>query len=309
MKDLTNLYKLSTKHCLVCLKVTEKVRNETLYWHVDKDISNSKGLGIWCWCNRCERAYSIEDYTRRAGLSLAEFLKQDFNFKEASPNEVQKIEWPKSFIPLFDSRAEKGVRYLKSRGIDLDDNMFYDLTREGIVFPYHFDTVFCGAQIRLIEPWKYNDGNERKIDTLPGTRVGLLFYNWNQQPFAPNIKAVIITEGAFNTLSIQQALNNMYGSHIKNPFKCIALSGSSVTKHHLEVLNQLKKDGYKIICAPDSDEAGFKMLKKFIDNDALTHFVLTNDPKKDWNDIADSMTKEEFAKWFLGNVQNVKRKS
>lgn len=303
-KELEQLMAIGSKKCLVCFKDTGKIRNDTLYWHIDNEASG-KGVGIWAWCNRCEKAYSIEDYTRRVGLSLTEFLKQDFAFKEAAPNEVQRIEWPRSFIPLFDNRADRAVEYLKSRGIDIDDGMFYDMTREGIVFPYYFDTIFCGAQIRLIKPWKYEDGVERKIDTLPGSRVGLLFYNWNQQALPSHTRGVIITEGAFNALAIQQALNKVYGGTMKNPFKCIALSGSGVSKHHIEMIGKLKEQGLKIIAAPDSDEAGFKMLEKLNKNHVLTHYVMTNDDKQDWNDIAQTMSKDEFARWIIGNMKHV----
>lgn len=302
--ELNTLMALGTKKCLVCFEQSGKIRNDTLYWHEDSE-SKGKGVGIWTWCNRCERGYSIEEYCAKAGLSLSEFLKQDFNIKESKPNEVQKIEWPRAFIPLFDDRASKGVEYLESRGIAPDDNLFYDMGREGIVFPYYFDQVFCGAQVRLIKPWTYKDGVERKIDTVPGTRVGLLFYNWNQQNLPSHIKGIIITEGAFNALSIQQALNTTYGGFLKNPFKCVALSGSGVSMHHLEQLGELKLQGYKIICAPDYDDAGHKMMKKFVDSGVATHSCLTEDAKKDWNDIAQTMSSEEFARWFIGRIKRV----
>ena len=295
---------IGTKKCLVCFKNTGKIRNDTIYWHIDTDDGE-----IWAYCNRCERGYSIYEYTRLVGLSLSEFLKQDFAFKEASPNEVQRIEWPRSFIPLFDSRAQKGVKYLESRGLVPDDNLFYDTQREGIVFPYYFDTVFCGAQIRLIKPWIDKEGVERKIDTLPGTRLGLLWYNWNGTFIPPNKKAIIITEGAINCLSIKQSLDKIYGSYIKNPWLCVASSGSGLSKHHIETMCEMKNDGMKVILAPDSDEAGIKMAQKAIKNECITHLAITGDDEKDWNDVADTMSKREFAKWFIGNIKHVQTKS
>ena len=302
--EMKKLMAVGAKKCLICFQDTGKIRNDTIYWHVDPE-SKYKGCGIWMWCNRCERAYSVEEYTAKCGLHLNEFLKQDFAFKESAPNEVRKIEWPKTFIPLFDNRAQKGVKYLESRGLVPDDNLFYDMSREGIVFPYYFDNIFCGAQVRLVKPWTYSDGVERKIDTLPGTRVGLLFYNWNQQPLPPHVKGIIVTEGAFNALSIQQALSEAYGSPLKNPFKCVALSGSGVSSHHIEQLEELKESGLKVVCAPDSDEAGHKMLEKFVDRDILTHYALTDEKSKDWNDVAQTMGKKEFARWFMGKIIHV----
>lgn len=299
-KKLQQIYSLSTKHCLVCLNETNKMRNQTLYWHRDSETGS-----LWSYCNRCERGYSIYEYTRRSGLSLTEFLKQDFNFKEASPNEVQKIEWPRSFIPLFDSRAKKGIEYLESRGIDLDDNIFYDTAREGIVFPYYFDNVFCGAQIRLIKPWTNNDGVVRKIDTLPGTRLGLLWYNWNGTFTPPNKKAMIVTEGAFNCLSIKQSLDKVYGGYVRSPWMCVSTSGSGLSKHHIDTMLEMKNKGMKVILAPDSDEAGMKMAQKAIKNGCVTHLAITGDVKKDWNDLLKEMGKRQFAKWFVKSIEKV----
>jgi len=173
------------------------------------------------------------------------------------------------------------------------------------VFPYYYDSVFCGAQVRFLETWFDEDGTERKIDTIPGTRLGLLFYNWNQQRFNSNIKGVIVTEGAFNSTIIQQALYHVYGGVLRCPWVCVALSGSGASKHHIDTLKELKDRDYKIVVAPDSDEAGIHMLKKFIRNDAITHYALTNDDRIDWNDVGASMDKTEFAKWFLGNIRDV----
>jgi len=283
---------------------TGKFRNKTLYWHVDDD-PKGYGLGIWTYCNRCERAYSIEQYCALSGLTLKEFLKHDFNIVEAVPNEVQKMEWPKHFIPLFSNEAKEGREYLKSRSIDIDDNIFYDSWKKAIVFPYYYDKVFCGAQTRYLKPYLDGEGALRKIDTIPGTRLGLLFYGWDQKNLGPQTKGIIVTEGAFNTISIQQALNMVYGNPLKNPWKAIACSGSGVSKHQLEVLKDLKDQGYKIIGAPDSDEAGLKMLEKMIVAKCVTNFVLTNDDEKDWNDLAKDMGKADFAKWFLGNIKKV----
>lgn len=293
-----DLHKLGTKKCIICYKKTGKIRNDTIYFHIDPDTHD-----IWCWCNRCDRGYSIRDYCSYAGLSLKEFLKQDFSFKEAPPDEINKMIWPKNFIPLVGKEAEPGVEYLKSRGIDPNPDIYYDTYKEGIVFPYYYDNIYCGAQIRLLKSYVDQDGEIRKIDTVPGTRLGLVFYNWNQMPFNSIIKSVIVTEGAFNTLSIQQALSEVYPNILQNPFKCIALSGSGVTKHQIEVLQELVQNNIKVIVAPDSDKAGLKMLDKMIKNNAATHCVLTGHERLDWNDVANEMNKKDFVKWFLGSIK------
>ena len=293
--------KINTKRCLICKQ--GKKKNDCLHWHIDPDTKE-----IWVWCvGKCQRGYGIREYAAKAGLSLSEFLKQDFDFRESVPNEVQKMTWPNTFIPLFDSRAEEGVSYLKEmRGIQPDDNVFYDLNKNGIVFPYFFDNVFCGAQIRYINPIHNEDGSLHKITTMPGTRLGLLFYNWNQQVFSSNIKGIIVTEGAFNALSIQQAINSIYPDTLLNPWKCISCSGSGLSKHHIDVLSSLKNDGVKVVLAPDSDKAGLKMLKKAITAECITHYNMTMDTDVDWNDLFKSTDKKDFIKFFMGNMKIVK---
>jgi len=285
----------NTKRCLVCC-----ANHNTLHWHSDADSGD-----IWVWCNKCSRGYSIYQYCALAGLTLAEFLKNDFEFEEARSNEVQKMAWPKSFIPLYDPKAQKGVDYLKSRGVDPDEGMYYDTQREGIVFPLYFDDAFVGAQVRLITPWVDESGDTRKIDTIPGSRLGLLFYNFNQVSFRTNVKAVIVCEGAINSISLQQALNDMYGGILNNPFKAIACSGSGISQHQLEVLKDLKDQGFRIIAALDSDEAGQKGLKKLVAAEALTHYALTEDDETDWNNILQQNDKKHLAKYFLSKVKYV----
>jgi len=293
---------ISTRKCLIC---KDGKKNDCLHWHKDPDSGD-----LWVWCQgRCQRGYSIYEYTAKAGISLTDFLKQDFSFREAPPNEVQKMTWPKSFIPLYHADAKPGLEYLESRGIEPDDNIYYDTWRKGIVFPYFFDNIFCGAQIRLIEPYIDDDGEERKIDTMPGTRLGLLFYNWNQQNFGANIKGIIVTEGAFNALAIQQAIAPLYPHILDNPWKCIACSGSGLSQHHIDTLVELKERGIKIIIAPDSDKAGVKMLRKAINANAVTHYNMTMEDNTDWNDLLRSVGKKEFATHFLKSIKKCQQES
>lgn len=281
--------------CLIC-----NPKNRTLYWHNDPKTGD-----IWAWCNKCDRGYALAEYCRQAGLDPEEFLSGTFHMEESKPDEVQAMAWPSSFIPLSDPRAEKGVEYVKSRGLTLDGDMYYDMTEEGIVFPYYVENHFCGAQIRFIEPRVNDDGDVWKITTLPGTRLGLLFYGWNQSKLMANIKGIIITEGAFNALAIQQALNTSYGGLSRCPWRVFACSGSGASEIQKETLKELKEKEYKIIIAADTDEAGLKMYTKFVEAGAATHYAFTGDTDKDWNDLLKDMGHKDFAKYFLSTTKKV----
>jgi 5S rRNA maturation endonuclease (ribonuclease M5) len=288
-----------TKKCLIC---KGGVKNDCLYWHRDKETSQ-----IWVWCQgKCQRGYSILEYCNAADISLSEFLKQDFQFHESKPNEVQAMAWPARFISLADPRAALGVEYVcNTRNLNLDGDMYYDMDRHGIVFPYYFDNHFVGAQTRFIVPRTTESGDEQKMDTLPGTRLGLLFYGWNQSRFMGNVKGVIVCEGSFNALSINQSLNIAYGGISRNPWRCVSTSGSGLSSHQAETLKNLKNENLKIVIAPDTDEAGQKMLKKAVENDCITHFALTEDIDLDWNDKLSEFGHLDFAKFFLKQVKKV----
>ncbi len=282
-----------SKRCLIC-----KPKNDTLYHHIDPETAS-----IWMYCNKCDRGYSLHDYCNKAGISLSDYLKNDIQFIEARPNEVNSMEWPRKFVSILDERAKHGAEYLKSRGLNLDHNFYYDLEEEGIVFPYYFDNTFCGAQVRFVTPRMTKDG-PWKITTLPGTRLGLLIYNFNQTKIMPNVKAFVVTEGAFNALSIQQALNTLYGSLYDNPYRCVACSGSGASKHQLSVFKDMIDRGYKVICSSDNDEAGMKMFKKYVEAGSATHYSITA-TEKDWNDELISRGDVGLAKEFLARMKDI----
>jgi hypothetical protein len=291
---MNNNIDFNVKKCGVC-----KRRNNTLHWH-----QSPKSGKIWVYCvGKCKRSYSIEEFCEISGISVADLLSHDLNFEEAVPNEVRRMEWPSWYIPLSDSRAEEGVKYIKSRGLTLEGDMYYDLDDNGIVFPYHFHNYFVGAQTRFIQPRITEDGDIQKVTTIPGTRLGLLFYGWNQSPFVTNVKGLIVCEGAFNALSIQQSLNLMYGGVIHNPWKAIACSGANSTNHQVEKVAELKESGLSVVIAPDTDTAGLHMLENFVKGGAATHRDLTEDESKDWNDALKILGHKEFAKWFLSKVK------
>lgn len=289
---------ISTKKCLIC---NGGRSNDTLYWHSDPEVD---GGAIWCWCNKCNRGYSIRSYCYQAGISLSEFLKGDFDFKEAKDKEITVQEWPKRFIPLSDPRANLGVDYVKSRGLSLQGDMYYDIEKNGIVFPYYYQNSFVGAQTRFIIPRIHPDGEVQKMDTLPGTRLGLLVYGWNQDKFVGDVKSVIITEGSFDCISINQALNVVYGGINSNPWRSVSCSGAGATKHHLEIFKELKEQGFKVVVAPDTDDAGMKMLKKFLEAESATHYALTG-RTEDWNACLKEMGHKEFANFFINKIKKI----
>lgn len=285
----------NVKKCLIC-----KRPNNCLHWHSDVDTGE-----IWVWCiGRCQRGYSLRSYCHTAGIDLKSFLENDFDFEQEKPNEVSKLDWPNNYISLSDPRAEKGIEYIKSRGLEPKGDMYFDLEYEAIVFPYYYHNTFAGAQLRLIEPW-LRDGEKVKILTMPGTRLGLLFYNWNQTNFLSNIKALIVCEGSFNAISIQNSLNSIYGGILKNPFKVIATSGCGTTKHQIDKLKELKDAGKKIIVAFDSDEPGLKGLNKLVREEVATHYCLTGETDKDWNDILKENGSRYLAEFVLKNIKDI----
>lgn len=286
---------ISSKKCLICKK-----HNDTIHAHSDPETNE-----VWLWCCGCGRGYGLRTYCHLAGISLSEFLKLDFDFIEAKPNEINKIDWPAHFVPMSDPRAKKGVDYVTSRGIELKGDFYFDTEREGIVFPMYFHGVFAGGQVRLIKPWE-KDGNTVKMLTMPGTRSGLLLYNHNQSAFITDVKGVIVTEGAFNCLAIQQSLDKLYGGVVKNPWKVMSTSGCGVTNHQLDVFKGFKEAGIKVVAALDSDEPGMKGLAKLSKAEVITHYALTSDPSIDWND--EMMERgAEFAKYFLSLITSVQK--
>lgn len=290
--------KINTRRCIVC-----KRPRDTVYFHIDKDTG-----GIWCYCKGlCQRGYSLYAYCHAGGITVSEFLKNEIDFKESKPNEVTRQEWPRSFIPLSDPRAAPGVDYIQNkRGLKPGDEMYYDVERNGIVFPYFFQDVFVGAQIRFIEPYMDVEGHTRKIDTMPGTRLGLIFLGWPQNELMSHVKGVIVVEGAFDMHAIQQTLYEEFNGPMYCPWKVIACSGSGVSQHQLEQLQDLVKKGYKVIIAPDSDVAGLSMYKKVRDAAAATHYAFTGKTGFDWNEaLQEIVDTKEYIKWFFQKVKNV----
>ena len=285
-----------SKRCLIC-----KPDHNTLYHHMDPDTQEP-----WIYCNKCGRGYNLYQYRNISDVSPEEF-KQHMNgavFNEVDPHEVRKMEFPRCFVTMDSKLAKPGVDYVRSRGLEPVDEMFFDIEEQGIVFPYYYENTFCGAQVRFLKPRVRQDGGEWKITTMPGTRLGNLVYGWNQGELPPTIKRIVVTEGAFNALSLKLALS-AYGGASVNPFKCIATSGSGLSAHHAELLRDLVKKGYKVIAAPDPDEAGVKMFEKMIRNEACTHLALLDVPNKDWNDILIEEGPDGLRRKFLSSLKKI----
>lgn len=286
--------KKDNRFCLIC-----QPKNRTIYFHLDE----KSGLP-WLWCNKCDRGYSLQQYCDIAGISVDDFIAGGIEIVKEQDDTVNAMAWPHNFIPLSDPRAEKGLEYIKSRGLTTDGDMYYDLEDEGIVFPYYVQNHFCGAQVRFLKERVNEDGDKWKITTLPGTRLGLLFYGWNQGKLLAQVKGIIVTEGAFNALSIQQALNKAYGGVSRSPWRVFACSGSGLSTFQAEALKELRDQGYKVIAAPDTDEAGFKMLKKMVEADCISHYVMSDDPSKDWNDLLKESGHDTLAKYIIKSIRS-----
>jgi DNA primase len=243
----------------------------------------------------------LEDYCVINGIEMPteeEIARVSTQIESSS--ELIKMSWPRNFLPLWDPRSEDGVKYLKSRKIEPADGLYYDVEGKSIVFAYYYDSTCVGAQHRFIAP---REGQSKNI-TVPGTKISKLFFGWNQGDLPTHIKHIIVTEGAFNALAIQQALNRHYQSPLKNPYKAIAASGSSLNDYRSGVLAELVAEGYRVILAPDSDEAGAGMFEKAVESDCITHYSMVSQENKDWNDLlidGDDVLKREF----LGNLKRI----
>ena len=211
--------KFDTKHCIICKKP-----RKTVYFNISNE--GQKNEKVWIYCCACGRSYSSKEYCELGGITEKELFSNHIDFNETKNNEVNRLDWPTHFVSMLDRRATPGVEYLESRGLIVEGDIYYDTMKKGIVFPMYYDQYFCGAQIRLIHPREDSQGKITKMVSETGTRTSILMYNWNQFPFLTDVKAVVLTEGAINCLSLMQAMTEAYKDKILNPYKFISLSGS-----------------------------------------------------------------------------------
>lgn len=273
------------KKCVLC-----KQKQDTLYWHLTKAKDN---LVVFC-SGKCQRLYTIQEYAMYSGLPLKDILKdvKNTDFVDAKTDTILRMPFPNSFLNITHPEANPGKVYLQSRGLKYLGNWFYDSSRHGIALPYYYRGEFCGAQIRYINP------KENKIVTVPGTRNSYLFYNWDQSPLYA-YKGLIVCEGAFNSISIEQSLL----ARQIHSFKCISLSGSNLSDYQAKVLFSIKEQKGKVVLCPDSDEAGMKLLKKGLMSQCITHYALTNEAK-DWNDKY-KVLGLDFLDYFQNQIRKV----
>ena len=283
-----------SKRCLTC-----RANHATLYYHRDKYGTP------WIYCNKCSDSMDLEDYCLMHGINMpteeevAKVVSDDPNDRE-----LHRLEWPKYFIPLWDKRSESGVEYLKSRCLEPSDGMFYDMQQDGIVLPYYYENTCVGAQVRFIRP-REKDGKTWKITTIPGTKLGKLFYGWNQAELPQSVKYLVITEGAFNAIALQQTFNRHYGGATKNPYRFAAASGSSIGSYRADVLRDEIERGKRVILAADPDQAGVKMLEEAIKDGCITHYTTSTTDGVDWNDILKQDGEDALKLEFLSNLRRV----
>lgn len=284
-----------SKRCGIC-----QAKHNTLYYH-----RNKQGVA-WLFCNKCGTGMDLDIYCDMLGIEIpSEEMLAKICHDDPSDQELIKMNWPKNFIPLWNKDAKEGIKYLESRKIKPTDGIFYDEDTNGIVFPYYYDSYCVGAQIRFIEP-KVKDEVKFKISTVPGTKLGKLFYGWNQLSLNPNIKYIIVTEGAFNSLALQQTLNSKYKSILSNPYKTIAVSGSSIGNHRAELLREKISEGYKVILSADLDAAGMKMMSKCCEEACITHYTFpenSGDKWNDWNDVLIQGGEDKVLELFTKNLK------
>jgi DNA primase len=286
-----------SKNCLICVDG----RRPTLKWFVFKE--NTTRIFVHCIAH-CKRTYSIEEYVATAGLTMTEFLQtygKNLNVDVIDSDELSKLDWPSFWLSIHDPLSKKGQEYLLSRGLTLQGGFAYDVSREAIVIPFYYGDQLVGAQLRFIVPRVYEDGYEQKIDTVPGSRLGKLFYGWNQKALNSGCKMLVVVEGAFDAAALQQNLS----SGANPAIRFVAVSGSNLSDHQIEQISKVKLSGIKTVLAPDCDEAGIQMIKKYKDVGCFTHVSITGDSKLDWNSFLKQRGKAALRKAFLENIRDV----
>lgn len=283
-----------SKRCLSC-----RANHDTLYYHKDRH-------GVpWIFCNKCNDSIDLLDYCALHGIEepteeeISRVVQDDPNDRE-----LQHMDWPRTFIPLWDKDAKEGIEYLKSRKIEPTNGIYYDVARNGIVFPYYYENTCVGAQVRFIEP-REKDGKLWKITTVPGTKLGKLFYGWNQADLPQKVKYLVVTEGAFNAIALQQTFNRHYNGITNNPYRFIAASGSSIGDYRCEILRDEISNGKRVIIAADPDQAGIKMLEEAMRAYCVTHYSCPSKDEQDWNDILMQEGEDALLKEFINNLKRI----
>ena len=282
-----------SRRCLDC-----NSNHNTLYYHYDRYKTAFK------YCNKCGGSRDLDEYCAEHGIDVPteEQINRIITSDSSNDKELEVMSWPKHFIPLWQDQAKPGIEYLKSRGIEPSDGMYFDVEQNGIVFPYYHGSSCVGAQVRFIEP-QIKDGKPWKITTVKGTKLTKLFYGWNQGDLPHYVKNLVVTEGAFNAIALQQTFNHHFKSATKNPYRFVAASGSSLGKYRKEILSELKAEGIRVILAADSDEAGLAMFQDACEAECITHWSTVSKDGVDWNDVLIEGGEKELLAEFLKNLK------
>jgi hypothetical protein len=236
-------------------------------------------VGEWCYCHACKLSASLKDICYATRISEEAFLQQygsliNNQTTSRQPPDNLEMPFPPEFSFLSNPDSKPALDYLATRGLSLKhlQNVFYNPMLNAIVFPYYYKGQYAGCQQRLIKP----SAEGPKMITQPGTKTGSLVYGWDQSPLSSSIKNIVICEGAINALSLRAACPN-------KDTLFVAIGGSS-TKH-INIFKQLVKDEFNVICAFDTDKAGFEATRSYMFNNACTAYAYAPKAVGDWNDI------------------------
>lgn len=257
------------RNCLVC-----KSDHQTLYWHLH--INKGQKV-VRVYCCKCAKIFTAQQYADAANIPIEsifdELSNDDFQDK---PRNINSISLPSSFISILDPRAKEGREYLKKRGITIYPDLMYDLFRRGIAQILYRGDIIVGSQVRIIDP---KDGP--KVMSLKGTQRSLALWGWNGNDYLlQGVKVVFLTEGVFDALSIRLSFKN------NSTIRVISTLGCGTSKEQIELLQQIREKGIKLICAFDGDEAGVRGRNFLIKNKAIDGYI--DHPillEKDWNKL------------------------
>lgn len=242
-------------------------------------IRKSDGQFICWYCK------DINGFAGRAEFALAELLEQpvkgvqealygdqipqasltlDYEgfFDGEAPDEYEvpnTITWDLDYYPIDHHFSQKGVIYLKSRGISLEVAKFYGIrycpATRSIYFPIEQDGRLIGWQSRLTIPneWYDSEGNKKSISkaiTLPGLKKDRVLM------FGDRLKGLdhaIVTEGPISAIKAHLCGGNT------------ATLGKIVSQHQYELYRAAGIKRLYIGLDPDAAPELMKMLRDFGD--------------------------------------------
>lgn len=176
---------------------------------------------------------------------------------------IPEIEWPYDTVPLQSKAGEKGLAYLRGRGIPLEVALYYKMvywpSARRVMFPVIVDGLLVGYQGRAIDA-----GREPKILTSSGLRreYVLMF-----QDRLKRAKHAVICEGPVDAIKASLCGGN------------VATMGKAVSKPQLEIVRKMGIS--KVYLALDPDAAEEVQRLAFELGDMETRLLLPPNGKKD----------------------------